>query len=186
MAQTPTLANSSSPGWWSPTTPTSPAASSTASGRSTSEPGLVDPVDGFSVANPPSNARLLDALAADFVAHGYDIRRLERIDPQLPGLPAILGTARGNLDDRGNFARSLPRPMMAEVLVDALNAALGVPGDFGPERPEGSPGHRDRHQPGRFARPRAGLPGLRPARAGRRSATASGPRPRHCRRRSSS
>ena len=32
--------------------------------------GLVDPVDGFSVANPPSNARLLDALAADFVAHG--------------------------------------------------------------------------------------------------------------------
>ena len=40
--------------------------------------GLVDPVDGFSVTNPPSNSRLLDALAADFVAHGYDIRRLER------------------------------------------------------------------------------------------------------------
>jgi len=29
--------------------------------------GLVDPVEGFSVTNPPSNARLLDVLAADFV-----------------------------------------------------------------------------------------------------------------------
>ena len=29
--------------------------------------GLVDPVDDFSVANPPSNAQLLDVLAADFV-----------------------------------------------------------------------------------------------------------------------
>ena len=27
--------------------------------------GLVDPVDGFSVANPPSNARLLDALSTE-------------------------------------------------------------------------------------------------------------------------
>ena len=40
--------------------------------------GLVNPVDGFSVANPPSNARLLDALAAQFVARGFDIRDLER------------------------------------------------------------------------------------------------------------
>jgi len=30
------------------------------------------PVDDFSVANPPTNARLLDALARDFVEHGYD------------------------------------------------------------------------------------------------------------------
>ena len=29
--------------------------------------GLVDPVDDFSLANPPSNAKLLDALAKDFV-----------------------------------------------------------------------------------------------------------------------
>jgi hypothetical protein len=28
--------------------------------------------------------------------------------------------------------------MMAEVLVDALDAALGVPGDFGPDAPKGS------------------------------------------------
>src|SRR5262249_19599022 len=36
--------------------------------------GLVDPVDNFSAANPPSNEALLDALAKDFVDHGYDLR----------------------------------------------------------------------------------------------------------------
>src|SRR5207237_1092279 len=40
--------------------------------------GLVNPVDDFSLANPPTNARLLDALAADFVKSGYDLRKLER------------------------------------------------------------------------------------------------------------
>src|SRR5205823_2940154 len=41
--------------------------------------GLVDPVDNFSLANPPSNEKLLDALARDFVEHHYDIRHMERI-----------------------------------------------------------------------------------------------------------
>src|SRR5262249_16950423 len=41
--------------------------------------GLVHPVDDFSQANPPSNERLLDALAREFVEHHYDIRHLERI-----------------------------------------------------------------------------------------------------------
>ena len=40
--------------------------------------GIVHPVDDFSLANPPSNARLLDALANDFVDHKFDIRQLER------------------------------------------------------------------------------------------------------------
>lgn len=100
--------------------------------------GLVEPVDGFSVTNPPSNPRLLDALAADFVAHGYDIRRLERNVLNSRAYQRSSQPAAGNVDDRGNFARSVPRPLMAEVLVDALNAALGVPGDFGPDAPRGS------------------------------------------------
>ncbi len=116
----------------------SPAASSTASGPSTSASGLVDPVDGFSVTNPPSNPRLLDALAADFVDHGYDIRRLERMVLNSRAYQRSSQPVAGNLDDRGNFARSMPRPLMAEVLVDALNAALGVPGDFGNDAPKGS------------------------------------------------
>src|SRR5262249_56437383 len=100
--------------------------------------GLVEPVDGFSVTNPPSNPRLLDALAADFVAHGYDIRRLERMMLNSRAYQRSSRPVAGNLEDRGNFARSMPRPLMAEVLVDALGAALGVSGHFGPDAPEGS------------------------------------------------
>jgi hypothetical protein len=97
--------------------------------------GLVEPVDGFSVANPPSNPRLLDALANDFVAHGYDIRRLERMIVSSRAYQRSSAPSEGSRDDHGNFARALPRPLMAEVLVDALNDALGVPGEFGPDAP---------------------------------------------------
>lgn len=100
--------------------------------------GLVDPVDGFSVANPPSNERLLDALAADFVAHGHDIRHLERTILASRAYQRSSRPTEVNLEDRGNFARAVPRKMMAEVLVDALNAAIGVPGSFGPDAPEGA------------------------------------------------
>jgi hypothetical protein len=100
--------------------------------------GLVDPVDGFSVANPPSNGRLLDVLAAGFVAQGYDVRRLERAILRSRAYQRSSEPCDGNLDDRGNFARAEPRPMMAEVLVDALDAALGVDGDFGPDAPKGA------------------------------------------------
>jgi hypothetical protein len=100
--------------------------------------GLVDPVDGFSVTNPPSNLRLLDAVATDFVASRYDIRRLERQVLNSRAYQRAFQPVAGNLDDRGYFARSMPRALMAEVLVDAINAALDVPGDFGSDAPKGS------------------------------------------------
>jgi hypothetical protein len=100
--------------------------------------GLVDPVDNFSVANPPSNGRLLDAIAADFVTHGYDIQRLERTVLNSRAYQRSSAPNEGNLDDRRNFARSVPRTLMAEVLIDALDAALGVPGEFGPDAPKGA------------------------------------------------
>src|SRR5439155_24565486 len=94
--------------------------------------GLVEPVDNFSVANPPTNARLLNALAKDFIDHQFDIRHLERTillsrTYQLSSLPNATNTFHKN-----NFARSYVRPMMAEVVVDVLNSALGVTETFGP------------------------------------------------------
>ena len=100
--------------------------------------GLVDPVDGFSVANPPSNARLLEVLSGDFIASGFDIRRLERMILASRAYRRSSGLAEGATDGRGDLARSSPRPLMAEILVDALNDALGVPGDFGPDVPKGA------------------------------------------------
>jgi hypothetical protein len=99
--------------------------------------GLVEPVDGFSAANPPTNPALLDALARDFRAHGYDIRRLERTllssrTYQLSSRPSA-----GNARDRGNYARAPVRRLLAEVVVDVLNSALGVTEDLGPDAPPG-------------------------------------------------
>src|SRR5262249_39813292 len=40
--------------------------------------GVVEPDDDFRASNPPANGPLLDALAADFAGHGFDLRRLVR------------------------------------------------------------------------------------------------------------
>jgi hypothetical protein len=100
--------------------------------------GLVEPVDGFSVANPPSHPALLDALAAEFVASGYDLRRLERLvltsrTYQLSAVPNET-----NAGDRRNFSHSRVRPLLAEVVVDVLGAALGATTDLGPDVPRGA------------------------------------------------
>jgi hypothetical protein len=97
--------------------------------------GLVTPVDGFSAANPPSNEPLLDALARDFIEHHFDTRRVERTilnshTYQLSARPNAT-----NAEDRGNYARSYARRFMAEVVADALDAALGVTEDLGPGLP---------------------------------------------------
>ncbi len=97
--------------------------------------GLVMPVDSFSAANPPSNEGLLDALAKDFVEHHFDIRHLESVilgsrTYQLSSRPNA-----NNAEDRGNYARAYPRRLMAEIVADALDTALGVTEDFGPGLP---------------------------------------------------
>jgi hypothetical protein len=100
--------------------------------------GIVEPVDNFSVANPPSNPQLLDLLAAQFIKSGYDIRALER---------AVLNSAvyqqssepnESNRQDKNNFARSYVRRTMAEVVVDMLNTAMETKENFGIEAPPGS------------------------------------------------
>src|SRR5262249_3099441 len=97
--------------------------------------GLVDPVDNFSLANPPSNPKLLDALAKDFVEHRYDIRHLERAILNSCVYQLSSETNAANRLDRRNYAHGYVRPMMAEVVVDVLDAALGVKEKFGPEAP---------------------------------------------------
>jgi hypothetical protein len=88
--------------------------------------GLVNPVDDFSLANPPTNSRLLSALAKEFVESGYDLRALERTillsrTYQLSYVPNET-----NKFDKNNFSHALVRPLMAEQVVDVLNSALGV------------------------------------------------------------
>jgi hypothetical protein len=88
--------------------------------------GIVEPEDDLRETNPPSNPELLDALARDFAAHGYDLKRLVR---------AIAGSAAYQLSseprpenqgDRQSFARFHPRRLSAEVLADAVDQVTGL------------------------------------------------------------
>ena len=100
--------------------------------------GIVDPVDDFSVGNPPSNAQLLDRLADDFVKHNYDIRHIERTVLNSRTYQLSSQPNETNIHDRRNFARSYPRRMMAEVVVDVINSALGTRDVYSRDAPEGS------------------------------------------------
>jgi hypothetical protein len=100
--------------------------------------GLVHPVDDFSLANPPSNDKLLDALAKDFVEHNYDIRHLERRILNTRVYQLTSKTNATNKLDRNNYAHSYVRPMMAEVVVDVINSAVGATEKFGADIKPGS------------------------------------------------
>ena len=100
--------------------------------------GIVHPVDDFSLANPPTNARLLDALAADFVTSGYDIRKLERTILLSRTYQLGFEPNETNALDKNNFSHAYIRPLMAEQVVDVLNAALGTDEDFANEAPAGT------------------------------------------------
>ncbi|HYT87240.1 MAG TPA: DUF1549 and DUF1553 domain-containing protein, partial [Gemmataceae bacterium] len=100
--------------------------------------GIVHPVDDFSLANPASNDKLLDALAKDFIDHKFDIRHLERRILMSRVYQLTSKTNATNKLDRNNYAHSYVRPLMAEVVVDVLNTALGATEKYGPEIKIGS------------------------------------------------
>jgi hypothetical protein len=91
--------------------------------------GLVNPVDDFSQANPPTNPRLLDLLAQEFVASGFNVRQLEKQILMSRTYQLSSQPNDSNVFDKNNFAHSYVRPLMAEQVVDVLNSALGVDED---------------------------------------------------------
>jgi hypothetical protein len=90
--------------------------------------GFVEPVDDFRRGNPPVAPRVLDALAADFVQHHYDLQRLIRVITatrayQTAAAPPRAGTA---ADAERLWARYGLRPLGADELYDALLGATHV------------------------------------------------------------
>lgn len=92
--------------------------------------GIVEPVDDLRVTNPPSNPELLDALARDFVARGYDLKALLRtiMTSRVYQLSATPTPANAR-DDRF-YTRYPVKRLPAEVLLDAICDATGVPEKF--------------------------------------------------------
>jgi hypothetical protein len=88
--------------------------------------GLVEPIDDFRVTNPPSNPALLDALAQDFAASGFDLRHLVRTIVSSRTYQLSSEPNETNLEDEGNFARAVVRRLPAETLLDAQCGVLAV------------------------------------------------------------
>jgi len=93
--------------------------------------GLVEPLDDMRATNPPSHPELLDELARDFEASGFNLKHLIRTicrsrTYQLSSLPNEY-----NRKDRNTFSRYPVKRLQAEVLQDAIHHFTGAPLSFG-------------------------------------------------------
>lgn len=97
--------------------------------------GLVEPVDDVRATNPPSNPELLGALAKFTVENKYDVRKLITLITASRVYQTSSRPNPTNEKDERNFSRALFKRPDAEVLLDIVCQATGVP-----ERFTGSPG----------------------------------------------
>ena len=87
--------------------------------------GIIDPVDDIRAGNPPSNPELLESLRAEFVASGYDVRKLFRRICESRTYQLSIVPNRWNEDDELNFSHARPRRLSAEQMLDAVAVATG-------------------------------------------------------------
>ena len=93
--------------------------------------GLVEPVDDHRATNPASHPQLLDALAEQFIANGFDVRDiLTTIATSEAYQRSSLSTG-NNETDQKFYSRGLRRPLPPPVMVDAVSAVTGVPEELG-------------------------------------------------------
>ncbi|MBL8851095.1 MAG: DUF1549 domain-containing protein [Planctomycetaceae bacterium] len=112
--------------------------------------GLVDPVDDIRITNPAVYPELLDWLANDLVAHGFDQRHTIRtlMNSSLYQLSSEPNDT--NRDDETHFARNTVRRLTAEQLLDSIMLATGADVPF------------NGYPPGTRARQIAGVAAIRP------------------------
>lgn len=85
--------------------------------------GIVDPVDDLNLANPPSNAALLDHLTQEFIKHDFDLKWLHREITNSRTYQLSWVPNQTNESDRRNFSRAIPRRLPAEVIFDSITFA---------------------------------------------------------------
>ena len=90
--------------------------------------GLVEPLDDLRATNPASNPELLDALAADFTEHRFDLKHLMRTIMNSHGYQLSSAPTSGNEADLNNvfFTHYTVKRLTAEQLADALDAVTGT------------------------------------------------------------
>jgi hypothetical protein len=92
--------------------------------------GLVHPVDDLRSTNPASNEELLEAVTRDFVAGGFDVKRLMRTIMLSAAYQRSATANASNAHDDRYYSRYLVRRLPAEVILDAVSQVTGAPEEF--------------------------------------------------------
>src|SRR4030095_10120848 len=92
--------------------------------------GLVEPVDDLRASNPPSNSELWTLLNHEFISHGYDLKHLMRLILNTRAYQLSSATLEANQTDTRFYSHYYARRLPAEVLLDAISTATGVPERF--------------------------------------------------------
>lgn len=92
--------------------------------------GIIEPLDDIRAGNPPSNPKLLEYLAAQFVKAGFDIRALTAEICKSRTYQLSISPNEWNGDDEVNFSHAKARRLPAEVLYDAVHFATGTTPDI--------------------------------------------------------
>lgn len=92
--------------------------------------GIIHPIDDARSTNPPTNSVLLDELAYDFAANGYDVKQLIREITNSYAYRLSANPNKTNAEDSQCFARYYPKRLSAEVLLDGISQVLDVPTVF--------------------------------------------------------
>jgi hypothetical protein len=85
--------------------------------------GIVEPADDMNLANPPTNAELMDYLATGFVKSGYDMKWLHRQIANSDTYQRSWQTTPSNKLDEKNFSHALIRRLPAEIVFDSIAMA---------------------------------------------------------------
>jgi Protein of unknown function (DUF1553) len=92
--------------------------------------GLVEPVDDLRATNPPSNPALWKGLVAEFIEHKFDLKHMMRLILNSRTYQLASATRPTNEADSRFYSHYYARRLPAEVMLDAISQATGVPDRF--------------------------------------------------------
>ena len=92
--------------------------------------GLVEPIDDLRASNPPTNPELWHALTKEFAQHKFDRKHMIRLILNSRAYQLSSATKPANERDRRFYSHYQARRLPAEVMLDAISQATGVPDKF--------------------------------------------------------
>ena len=87
---------------------------------------LVEAEDDLRLTNPASNEELLSAVAADFTAHGFDLKHLMRTIMNSAAYQRVSEAADPEAPDDRFYSQFIVKRLPAEVILDAYSQVTGI------------------------------------------------------------